>query len=140
MVGLPLILFQAGEEDDLNEFEYLASVARGDLPTGILVPIVNFQTGTIVIGTVPTGKDWYLIGWDVSAASTNANIILEFPTGTNVAGMRADDGSSTALAGVPKGLKIVDGNTITILRSATISNIVSVFILQVDTGASIIIP
>ena len=125
----------------LSEFEYLARVARGDLPNGVLKEFQNSANGTGVIGTVPAGKDWYLVKWSVTiGALLDVDIDLEYPTGTKVDSTRSNLASALVYPGIAKGFKIVATDTVTIVRGSAISNVANMTILEVNTGDSIVIP
>jgi len=139
--GLPLILFKVEDEDDMNEIEYLARVAKGDLPTGELVTIINSASASSVVGTVPTGKDWYLINWSSTLlVGGNVRLELEYPTGTSVDGSTSSVDNGSQYNGIVRGLKLTAGQTVTVFKNGNVGNNTNVFILQVDTGASITIP
>jgi len=139
--GLPLIMFRVPvEDDDMSDFQYLSRVARGELPTGIIVNLSNDSIFTVIMGTVPAGKDWYLINWSISYDNIVSMIELEYPTGTIIDGTIAGIQSSKNYNGVAQGNKITAGQTITITTTAPINKSQNIAILQVDAGASLVIP
>ena len=140
MESLPEILFRPGEEKDMGDMEYTARIANGELSTGILVPLTSrIQNGpaTAVMGTVPVGKDWYLLKYSFSNLS--GQVQLEYPTGTVV----ADDtvlasGVATASVNAVSGLKLTAGQTIThrLIGGGGDITSINLLILQVDIGTS----
>lgn len=130
----------SGGSAGMNEFEYLASVAKGDLPTGVLKSFLNESENTEIIATVPTGKDWYLIKWNGTMVNgaTEKTVNLEFPTGTTIDWLRSVQ--EVDYVGTVKGFRARSGQTITISRTPAVLTTAKIFILEVNTDASIVIP
>lgn len=122
---------------DMGDLEYLARIANGELSSGILVNLFSSASGTILMGTVPPGKDWYLMGWSVTFNSIPNGIIkLEYPTSTIIETTTNNDSSDIVYVGISKGHKLTAGQTITVSASSNINKGQNIFILEVDIGQS----
>ena len=132
-----------GGKSSMGDLEYLSRIANNELPTGILKSFENDSTVNSIIATVPIGKDWYLMGWNVwHSNNVNSTITLEYPTGTPIDESKNIISSSSPkwYFGIVKGFKIISNQTISIIKNNSVNNHVNLFILEVDTGISPTIP
>lgn len=137
MESLPTILFQAREDKDMGDLEYLSRIANGELLTGVLKTFIGISSSSETIATVPGGKDWYLMGSSLVAPGvSNGTIQVNFGS-TKIFDLENDNTNfKTVIQGEIKGIKITAGATIATIKGQSSSSKTTIQVLELDIGTS----
>ena len=131
-------MFQVPEADEeMGDLEYLSRIANGELATGVLKTFIGIAPGSETIATVPSGKDWYLMGSVFTGLGVaNGDTTVNYGSTKIFDQNHGTVGIEVVVQGEIKGIKITDGDTITTTKAVSSDTKTTIEVLEVDVGVS----